>query len=140
MTSFSSLEADRDQIQRFVASMFQYAGEAGFVSLRGFRENQEQVFEIASYEMGRGRDGLINAATAMATRAARSERPVVFAPPVAIVNNSRSAGESDLPNGLALSVECDQKPSAARAQLEYRLGPATMVVASGARLTLGAHA
>jgi hypothetical protein len=41
------------------------------------------------------------------------------------------ARKIDLANGLALSVECDAHPEAAREQLERLLGPATVVVASG---------
>ncbi len=57
--------------------------------------------------------------------------PVVFAPPVATFGNRDKADEASLANGLALSVECDATPGAARARLEGLLGPATVVVASG---------
>ncbi|MBL6082378.1 DUF3987 domain-containing protein [Belnapia sp. T18] len=119
------------QIGRMIRSLFKYADPGGFVSLRGFYEDKQRVFEIVAREVSDDLEGLIDEATAMATRAARAEQPVVFAPPIAVFNSSRSAGENDLLLGLVLSVECDESPAAARAQLEYLLGPATIVVASG---------
>jgi hypothetical protein len=105
MTSWAQLEADRSQIDRFIRALFKYAEPEGFVSLRSFREKQEGVFEISACDVDTDLNGLIDAATAMATRAARTERHAVFAPPIAVFNNSRSAGENDLLLGLTLSVE-----------------------------------
>ena len=131
MNATSPLQADRDEIDRFVRALFPHADEGSFVALRAFYDDAQQVFEIRSHQLTGDLGALTDAACAQATRAARAPRPVVFAPPIATFNSATSAAEKDLANGLALSVECDRNPSAARARLEALLGPATIVVASG---------
>ena len=74
---------------------------------------------------------LFAAATRLATRCGRAVEPVVFCPPIATFADCVTATEKNLANGLALSIECDANPSAARLKLEALLGPATVVVASG---------
>ena len=131
MNAAAPLQADHDEIQRFVNALFIYADQGSFVSLRSFYDDENKVFAIEGHCLTDNRDELTNAAVNHATQAARCRRPVVFAPPIATFNNSRTAGEADLQNGLALSVECDRHSVAARARLEALLGPATIVVASG---------
>lgn len=131
MNADAPLKADRDQIARFVGALFRHADEDTFVSLRAFYDDAKKVFGIEAYPLRGDLDGLVAAATSFATRAAQHHRPVVFAPPIATFTNGDRATEDDLQNGLALSVECDQRPSEARQKLELLLGPATIVVASG---------
>lgn len=131
MNADAPLQADRDQIERFVGALFRYADEDSFVSLRAFYDDASATFDITPCRLGVDRTCLIDAAVATATRAARHARPVVFAPPIATFSNADRATEADLQNGLTLSVECDQHPNAARQQLEQLLGRATIIVASG---------
>ena len=59
---------------------------------------------------------LIDVAEDDARRAAQFPKPVVFCPPLATFENKDRAREIDIVEGLALSVECDRDPVAARAQ------------------------
>ncbi|WP_372624324.1 DUF3987 domain-containing protein [Falsiroseomonas sp.] len=131
MNASAPLQADHEQIARFVSALFRYADDGGFVSMRAFYDDEQKVFAIEPFCLAGDLGALADAASDLATRAARFHRPVVFAPPIATFANDRSAAEADLQNGLALSVECDQAPSAARSKLEGLLGPATIAVASG---------
>jgi hypothetical protein len=83
---------------------------------------------------GSGLVVLVQHAAHQATKAANAARPAVFAPPVATFVGTR-ARECDLGNGLVLSVEADFAPTTARRNLEYLLGSATVVVASGGQWT-----
>ncbi|MDB5318321.1 MAG: hypothetical protein JWO24_4165 [Rhodospirillales bacterium] len=131
MNASAPLAGDREQIRRFVEALFRYPDEGSFVSLRAFYEDANEVYRIEVHALGAVHDRIIDAALALATRAAREKRPVVVAPPVATFLTDRGAAEVDLQNGLALSVECDAAPVQARQTLEFLLGPATIVVASG---------
>ena len=51
------------------------------------------------------------------------------------VQDLHNAKTDNIREGVALSVECDQNPSAARDKLEALLGPATVVVESGGEWT-----
>lgn len=131
MNASAPLQADRDQISRFFDALFRYADEATFVSFRAFYDDANEVFAIKALGVSAGMEATVVAAVEAASRAARADRPVVFAPPIATFSNDRGAAERDLANGLSLSVECDRDASAARGTLEGLLGPATVVVASG---------
>lgn len=128
---FAHLTADEDQIRRFADALFRYADEGTFVSLRAFCDNKNAVFHIQRQQIGRDNIALILSAATLATRCANAAEPVVFCPPIATFTGPDKATEKDLANGLALSVECDQSPLAARQKLESLLGPATVIVASG---------
>jgi hypothetical protein len=125
------LQPDRDQIARFVNALFRYADKGSYVSLRAFHDDANSVFAIEAHRVTSDPEALVAAAAALASRAARAPRPVVFAPPIATFSNADSATEDDLQNWLLLSVECDKRPSEAREKLEALLGPATINVASG---------
>ncbi|WP_207018316.1 DUF3987 domain-containing protein [Roseococcus suduntuyensis] len=111
--------------------MFRYAEPDTFVSLRAFRDDANEVFAKKAHRIGESLDTLTDEAEQGALKAANAPFPVVFAPPVATFTNPDKADEASLANGLALSVECDATPTAARHRLESLLGPATVVVASG---------
>lgn len=125
--------ADREALTTFVDALFRYADEGTFVSWRAFREdvkNAPPVF-IESSPITADRAALVTTAAQYATRAAQAASPAVFCPPLVTLASPTRAREVDLANGLALSVECDSRPTTARATLERLLGPATVVVASG---------
>lgn len=129
----SMLSADPGQIETFAGVLFRYADPESYLSLRAFREGVDgPPFALAMHSVGREPTEMVRAAVALANRCARVPDPTVFCPPVATFQNrDAGAAEANLANGLALSVECDSRPLAAREQLEALLGPATIVVASG---------
>lgn len=132
MNTCIPMQADAEAIGAFVNALFRYADQGTYVSLRAFSDGANQVFRIMAHEVGDSLEGLAETAAIEATMAANhAAYPVVFAPPIATFTNKSSAREGDLANGLALSVECDATPGAARTTLEGLLGPATVVVASG---------
>ena len=124
------LEADRAQIEIFVEALFRYASE-GTVSLRAFFENDAAPFQIVPVPVSVGLLGIIDAAEKMANHAANAPNPVVFCPILCTFREGRRAKETDVVEGLVLSVECDTRPQEARAKLEQLLGPATIAVRSG---------
>ena len=131
MSIHSPLSPDGEAIGQFVSAMFRDAEIGTYVSLRAFRDDASHVFGISAHQVTDDLSRLAVAAEQEAMRAAKAPFPVVFAPPVATFGNPDKADEASLANGLALSVECDATPGAARARLEGLLGPATVVVASG---------
>lgn len=127
----SPLAADRDEIGRFVETVFRHAEPGGFVSLRTF-EHDGGTVEIRPVEInGHGLSPVIGQATGAATRAARHDKPCVFCPPVCTFGTAKGGSEADLCNGVALSLDCDERPEQARQCLEGILGQATVVVTSG---------
>lgn len=125
---------DPAQIAHFVDALFRYASEGGFVSLRAFddRSKGKPPFAIDAVEIkAAGLGDVITRAQALADRSATASQSIVFCPPVATFNNPKQARQEDLAEGLALSVECDEMPTAARDKLASLLGAATIVAASG---------
>lgn len=135
----SPFTAHREYLAAFVDALFRYADEGTYVSWRAFRDDTKDappVF-IAATSITADRNTLVDTAVAAATDAASRDVKAVFCPPIATFTSSTRAREVDLANGLALSVECDSSPAAARDTLEAILGPATVVVASGGTTTAG---
>lgn len=132
--SLASVMADQEQIGAFADALFRYAEPGSFVSLRAFFDDGSERFDITPHRLTGDPDELTRAAVPIVNRAACETRPVVFCPPIATFQ-SWQADEASLVNGLALSVECDKLPAAARCKLEALLGPATVVVASGGEWT-----
>lgn len=136
------LTAEALVLATFLNALFPYADEGTYVSWRAFRDDTKDappVF-IESSQIAEGDTPLVaiaDAAAAYATRAAQFPQPAVFCPPIATFTDPKRAREIDLANGLALSVECDTAPAAARETLEAILGAATVVVASGGLTTDG---
>ena len=129
----SALPVDRDQLEAFVAAMFCHADQDTFVTLRSFSEdvaNRHPVIRTVKLN-GASLNPLIEEAIRQAQLAADLKTPCVFAAPIATFSTAKQARETDLANGLALSVECDQAPARARKRLEFLIGQATAVVASG---------
>lgn len=129
------LTADRAEIAKFVEALFMHAPDGGFVSCRAFphRSGAPAAF-IEGVRLDLEEDGLgyvVQEAAKAADRAARHHEPAVFCPPIALFSSRKRARAEDLVAGLALSVECDERPSEIRQLLEGLLGLATVVVASG---------
>ena len=119
----TTLEPDRDQIEIFVDALLRYRGSEGFISLRSFVEHDDSApaFRILPVPLKGDFRFLIDCAEDDARRAAQAPLPVVFAPPLAVFNNNKTAGEEDMLAGLVLSVECDRTPHDARRELEALL-------------------
>jgi putative DNA primase/helicase len=131
VTAKGRLEADRAELARFVDATFRYADDGTHAVLRTFAEGSNEVLGTVRVPLnGAGLNPIIDHAAHQATRAANATRPAVFAPPVATFIGDR-ARERDLGNGLVLTVEADHAPAVARRNLEFVLGRATVVVASG---------
>jgi P4 family phage/plasmid primase-like protien len=130
MTAAASM-LDEGQMCRFVDLLFCHPEIGGFVSLRSFFDASDGVFRIEAVPLTEDRLALKERAVIAARAAALADQAVVFCPPVATLNNVKTAREQDLANGVALSVECDAKPAEIRRKLEAILGPATVVAASG---------
>lgn len=126
---------DRAQLATFFNATFRYADEGTFVSLRAFFDDREGVFSIAGYPLPLDTGPLLTKIEAFANRCTAAAAHVVFCPPLATFRDGTVADERSLVNGLALSVECDKTPTAARMRLESLLGPATVTVASGGEWT-----
>ncbi len=130
----AALVADREQIARFAAGMFKYATRPTFVSLRSFtHERGTRPARISAVKLNGGDDltNLVDAVEAMATEMANVAEGRVVAPPICTFVNPRQARETDIHEGIALSVDLDEQPLAGRKNLEDLLGPATFVVATG---------
>lgn len=131
MNAITALPVDGAQLAAFFDAIFRYADQDTFFSLRSFYDDVSAVFAIQGQRVGDDPAAALPAIEAMATRCARAVQPVVFCPPLATFTGPDDAREAALANGLALSVECDRTPGAARVKLESVIGPATVVVASG---------
>ena len=127
------MNTDPDQIGTFTDALFRYASE-GFISLRAFddREKGKPPFAIEAVQInGSGLEAVTERAANLAQQCANAQQSIVFCPPVATFKTSDNAKAENMAEGVALSVECDINPGAARATLESLLGAATVVVASG---------
>jgi hypothetical protein len=120
-------DPDRVSVEAFVAALFLHAGRDTFISLRAFDDtkNAPPLF-IEGVKVGD--PTLIERICAKIAEAANAH---VFCTPICTFKTAKSAKVTDLAEGLALSVECDKKPEAARIILTRRLGEPTIVVASG---------
>ncbi|UGX96766.1 PriCT-2 domain-containing protein [Bradyrhizobium barranii subsp. barranii] len=128
------LEPDREVLEQFINIVFKNANRDGVVSLRAFPEKSEggkKEKAIFVDAIRRSDPQFIDVVFERARQAARWEQSAVFSPPVACFKNHQNAKTDNLSEGVALSVECDQAPRAARAKLEALLGMATAIVASG---------
>jgi hypothetical protein len=127
------LEPDAKQLGDFIEALFKYATKGTFVSLRGFEEGKasEKPFCNTPVQIGDTRAFLTNTAIQVARNCAQATSKVVFCPPVATFKDRRKAREVDLAEGVALSVECDERPGEALERLTLILGAPTIVVLSG---------
>lgn len=131
MNAMPHLAVDGQELGQFLDATCRYADPDTFLSFRAFYDDESKVFFVHGKQVGDDPAAHLPFIESLAASCTRAARPVVFAPPLATFAGPDKATESDLRNGLVLSVECDQAPAAARAKLEGLLGPATVLVASG---------
>jgi putative DNA primase/helicase len=128
------LKADRKQLSFFVKTLFKYADEGTFVSIRAFHGQSRpwRSREWPSIKLN-GADfaPLVDTAITFADRCANAKERPVFCPPVSTFRKPGNAKSENLANGLVLMVECDNAPLAAKQTVEALLGPATLVISSG---------
>ena len=127
---------DIEVMVRFVEAMFRNARRDGWVSFRVFRDNgrSERPDHIQSVRLDDHE--FVQLMTIPAQQAANWYRTSGVRSAGGDVQGPTSNAKTDnIREGVALSVECDQNPSAARHTLEALLGPATVVVESGGEWT-----
>jgi hypothetical protein len=132
MDAFSTLAADERDLAAFHAALFTHADPAGFIAVRAFHEGPggrgKPAFRLASVPIG----DAVRTVLAVDEAAANEGVSVVVAPPVCTFSNPAGANETDIAEGVALSVDCDATdPQAALVRLTDLLGKPTVVVASG---------
>ena len=129
----SAIEVSAEQMAAFVDALFRHADLGSWISLRGFRDDKddEPPVSIKAVPMNGDLGKIAAEAVGIARYCATYRYPAVFCPPVATFGDRKKATEAALANGLALSVEIDDNPERSRKRLEFLLGPATVVVASG---------
>lgn len=141
-TADQKLTIDREQISDFITALFCNVTKPGYVQLRCFKDDADGTAltpwpaVLIDPDADEPFTELEDQAARMAQRAAGAPRPVVFAPPVVLLDNKTNAAESNVSEGVALSVDLDQgHPGECLVKLEAILGtPATSVDHSGGYL------
>lgn len=126
------LASDRQAIARFFDLLFRYATPGTYVSLRAFDqwERGKPPILIDAVRIPEWGDDIVDHACAAAERAAAEHG--VFAPPISTFRTHLRAAESDIADGVAISVDLDHAGADGSLQiLESLIGPATVVVHSG---------
>ena len=121
-------------ISNFIEAMFRHAKVGTYVSLRGFPNNDGKNGRPLFIEGVAVQEGnyanIFRRAVSLAKQAAKERG--VFCPPIATFTNRDHARQTDLAQGLALSVEVDQGDTITAAErLCELLGPFTVAVGSG---------
>lgn len=125
---------DKNDLQMFIERLFCHADDASFISLRSFEQSRPGTVPIhlEAVKVGEGVSRIVSKAASASIQAAHNNPPGVFAPPVATFKTEYKAGEADMANGVAISVELDAgNPILARKLLEHILGPVTVALHSG---------
>jgi hypothetical protein len=123
-------DPDRVSVEAFVPALFRHAGSDTFISVRAFDDTKDAP-PLFIEGVNVGDPTLIERVCARIGQAANTVTPHVFCTPICTFQTARGAKMTNLAEGLALSVECDEKAEAARIKLTTLLGEATVVVASG---------
>ena len=130
----SNYPADRDTLDYFITTLFSKADPETWIKLRAFYEEKDEPFRPDIWRAVKADDLSIVTTTAIniINFIGSQETKVVFCPPVVTFTDpAGSAAELAVANGLAILIDCDRDPVAARTRVEAVLGPATLVVASG---------
>ena len=98
--STEPVQVDPTQIARFANALFLHASEGGFVSIRGFyddelaRKRNEGAFKIRTIRLNGDRlTPIIEGTTKLAEEAALAVRPVVVCPPLATFSSGKARRE-----------------------------------------------
>ncbi len=126
-------QPDKDQLATFIRTIFRHASPEFWVSLRAFnRDDGTPIYHPRPFDIDTDQfKWLIKGAVHAARDAAKAGG--VFSPPIATFKTNKNAKEENLAEGLTISIECDELPSAALATLSAHLGAPTLVVESGGR-------
>jgi hypothetical protein len=124
-------QPDREAVETFIACLFRHADRDKYISLRGFHDLERHKPPLFIEGIKVGAPDLLDRVSARIEQAATHLEPHVFCPPVATFNSGTSAKVDDIAEGVALSVECDADPVAAKDKLVALLGEPTAMVASG---------
>ena len=128
------MNPDIEAITEFRAALFKHASPDTFIAARAFRDDGTQAPPLL-IRTTPTRDA-VGVVLDMANEAAGSSFAVVVAPPIATFRTPAGAAESNLAEGVAISVDADTAdPDAAREVLTKLLGEPTVVVASGGKWT-----
>lgn len=128
----SPLAADVETVRAFLNAIFAHADDGTFIALRAFRDNgKHDEKAVFTHSVRVGSERLAEEVTPWIIKAANWPTPAVFCPPIATFTKATGATTADLANGVALSVECDSRPSSSLARLTAILGPPTVTAASG---------
>ena len=132
--SDSDLVPDMDEVERFLDLVFCHANNANYVSVCGYEHDRSKK---PLFKKGIRLDDplLLDELKSLITRAAKNYSPAVFCPPIATFDSMFSATMQHLAEGIAISVECDERPREAIRQLREVLGMPTAVIASGGQRT-----
>jgi hypothetical protein len=111
-----SLEPDELEIRRFVGLMFQHAIPGSWVAQRLFEDGSHRPYRPNSWKWvqikSAGLDNIVARALEMSLLAASAAVAVVFACPVCTFKTPDRAKDSNVADGLVVSVECDERPLA----------------------------
>jgi hypothetical protein len=129
--AFPKRQADPDDVESFLDCLFRYADPNSYLALRSFLQHRQgQKAKLLTW-VRIGDPQRLDEICKNIAQSANHSKPLVFSPPVATFKTSRNARTTNLADGVALSVECDDRPSEARETLAVLLGPPTCVVISG---------
>jgi hypothetical protein len=127
----STLIPNAEAIESFCLAMFKHAQPSGFVSLRAFHDDGKSDKSIFIEPISVGNPNFIDVTVERARQAAAWHRPAVFCPPVMTFKTADNAKTENILEGVAVSVECDKRPTDALNKLRLMLGEPTIVSASG---------
>jgi AAA domain/Primase C terminal 2 (PriCT-2) len=126
------LQPNREDVAAFVQVLFRHANPESYINLRAFNDVRDDQPPLFIEAVKVGAPNLIDRTIARIAETAAHPEPAVFCPPVCTFCTPNGAKASDLSEGVALSVECDERPHAAYAALVAVLGvKPTAIVASG---------
>src|SRR5271165_4892373 len=126
---------DSEKLARFTSAIFKHADPKGFVSLCGFFEAKENARPLFIEGIHLGDPQFHVVVSESARQAAQWQEPIVFCSPVATFKTSQDAKADNVLEGVALSVDCDQSPTASYRTLAKLLGGPTIVVRTGGEWT-----
>ncbi len=119
------------ELQAFFSNLFQQA-KKGYIAIKGFQDTGEGKGKVCFTDFIELNDPmLLRRVLQRAIQAANMEK-VVLCTPICTFHSQKNAKESNIANGLTLSVDIDNSnPIIALEKLKELLGPPTIIVTSG---------